>query len=138
MTAVFVDTSAIYAALDAHDPQHAVAAPAMQRLLDELDAGERVAITHSGVITEVAALVQRRLGMAAARVALEQLVPLLEVVWVDARLHERAVTAMLAADRRGISLVDWTSFLVMRERMIDVAFAYDDDFAEQGFEPFTA
>lgn len=137
MTAVFVDTSAIYAALDANDPQHAVAASAMQRLLDDLDAGERVAITHSGVVTEVAALVQRRLGMAAVRIALEHLFPLLDVVWVDAHLHDRAVTALLAADRRGVSLVDWTSFLVMRDRLLDVAFAFDDDFVEQGFEPFT-
>jgi predicted nucleic acid-binding protein len=136
VSTVFVDTSAVYAALDANDPRHGDAAAAMRRLLDELDTGQVVAVTHSGVVIEVAALVQRRLGMAAARVALEQLVPLLDVVWVDARLHERAVTAMLAADRRGISLVDWTSFLVMRDRMIDVAFAYDDDFVVQGFEPY--
>ncbi|MCU0260595.1 MAG: PIN domain-containing protein [Ilumatobacteraceae bacterium] len=138
MSAVFVDTSAIFAALDASDPRHDDAAAAMRRLLDDLDAGATVAVTHSGVVTEVAALVQRRLGMEAARVALEQLIPLVEVVWVDARLHDRAVIAMLAADRRSVSLVDWTSFLVMRDRMIDVAFAYDDDFAEQGFELFAA
>jgi uncharacterized protein len=43
---------------------------------------------------------------------------------------------VLAAGRRQISLVDWTSFTVMRERTITHAFAFDDDFERQGFETF--
>lgn len=51
----------------------------------------------------------------------------------EAGLHRRAITAMLAARRRPVSLVDWTSFEVMRSRGIGSAFAFDDDFAAQGF-----
>lgn len=40
---------------------------------------------------------------------------------------------MLAAGRR-VSLVDWTSFLVMRRRGITTAFAFDADFAAEGFQ----
>jgi uncharacterized protein len=43
---------------------------------------------------------------------------------------------VLAAGRRQISLVDWTSFTVMRERSITHAFAFDNDFESQGFETF--
>ncbi len=79
-------------------------------------------------------LVQNRLGMIAVRTLLDELVPSLEVDWVDETLHRAAWTALLAADRRDISLVDWTSFEQMRRRRIVTAFAYDRHFAEQGFE----
>jgi predicted nucleic acid-binding protein len=98
-----------------------------------LEAGTLELVTHSSVVVESVALVQRRLGMAAKRVLLDEFVRSMTVVWVDVELHARATTALLAANRRDVSLVDWTSFEVMRERTIDVAFAFDDAFAKQGF-----
>lgn len=133
---VFVDTSAVYAALDADDANSAVATPAMDRLLLGVDTGTHRAVTHSGVVHETVALVQRRLGLRATRVVIDHLLPVMDVVWIDGDLHDRASTALLAADRRNVRLVDWTSFLVMRDRAIDVAFAFDDHFLEQGFERF--
>jgi uncharacterized protein len=133
---VFVDTSALYAVLDADDDNHSAAASAMERLLDELEHSDVDVVTHGSVLVEAAALVQRRLGMPATRVLLADLVPLMTVAWVDAELHGRATTALLAAGRRDVSLVDWTSFTLMRERAIQLAFAFDDDFAEQGFSPY--
>ena len=66
--------------------------------------------------------------------AVEQLVvPALEVVWVEEPLYRGAIAALLAADRRAVSLTDWTSFEVMRGRQITQAFAFDPHFAEQGF-----
>ena len=41
---------------------------------------------------------------------------------------------LLAADKRNVSLTDWTSFEVMRDRGIDLAFAFDPGFAAQGFD----
>lgn len=80
------------------------------------------------------ALVQRRLGSVATRFLLEDLVPSLEVVWVDQHLHDNAVSAVLAGLRRRVSLVDWVSFEVMRRQGIERAFAFDRDFVAQGFE----
>ena len=134
--AVFVDTSALYATLDADDGQHAAAAVGWDHLLAGLERGELAAVTHSSIIVETTALVQRRLGMAAVRTLLDDVLPLFDVVWVDAELHGQATTALLAANQRQISLVDWTSFAVMRGRAIDEAFTFDDDFAQRGFEPF--
>lgn len=37
--------------------------------------------------------------------------------------------------KRKLSLVDCVSFLTMRRRGIDEAFAYDPDFEDEGFEP---
>ncbi len=133
---VFVDTSALYAYLDADDANHARAVESWDALLHQLDAGDGSAVTHSGVVIETAALVQRRLGMAASRALHHDLFPLLDIVWIDAGLHGRGVTAMLAADSRSVSLVDWISFDVMHTHVVDLAFAFDDDFQRQGFLSF--
>ncbi len=130
---VFVDTSGLYAALDADDTNHPEAAQILGTLLDSIDRDEAAVVTHSSVVVEVVAIVQHRLGMAAVRAVVDDVLPLLEIVWVDAALHDEATTALLAADRRGVSLVDWTSFVVMRRHAIDTAFAFDDDFHDQGF-----
>lgn len=135
---VFVDTSAIYAVLDADDANHESAASAVQRLLDGEASGELSALTHSSVIVECVALVQRRLGMDATRALLDDLIPLLSIVWVDESLHAAAATALLAAKRRSVSLVDWTSFVLMRNLAITDALAFDADFVDNGFKLFRA
>lgn len=131
---VFVDTSALYALLDADDERHTDAVAIFLPLLDEHEQLGMRLVTHGSVLVETTALVQRRLGIDRARDLLTRLVPLLDVVWVDAGLQQRAVEALLAAGQRGVSLVDWTSFIVMRDRALDVAFAFDEDFVAQGFE----
>jgi predicted nucleic acid-binding protein len=40
---------------------------------------------------------------------------------------------MLKLGKRAVSLVDTVSFLVIRDHKLDVVFAYDGDFEEQGF-----
>jgi uncharacterized protein len=131
---VLVDTSALYAYLDAADEQHTLALDRMRRLLDSVAANDSVALTHSAVVVESVALIQRRLGMNAVRDLVDVVMGPMMLRFVDADLHNRAVTALLAAGRRDISLVDWTSFELMRELRIDHALAFDDDFADQGFE----
>lgn len=124
----FVDTSAWYALIDSADPRHEAAADHWRTLL-----ATEPLLTHNYVLVETTALVQRRLGIAAVDTLVNELSAPASVVWVDADLHERAVTALLAARRRGVSLVDWTSFELMRRRAITSAFAFDEDFQAQGF-----
>jgi predicted nucleic acid-binding protein len=130
---VFVDTSALYAVLDRSDERHVEASTLWLRLLDALELGTAQLVTHGSILVEVTALVQRRLGMDAVRVLLDDVIALMDVVWVDSDLHERATTALLAAGARQISLVDWTSFETMRRLGIEEAFAFDDDFVQRGF-----
>ena len=61
------------------------------------------------------------------------LLPPLTVSWVDEELHRAAVTSLLASGRKDVSLVDWVSFELMRRAGISMAFAFDRDFAAQGF-----
>ena len=126
---VFVDTSALLAFLDADQPQHADVIDAWEQAVVE----ERHFFTSNYVLVESFALVQRRLGLEALRALAGVLVPVLRPLWIDEALHEAAVAALFAASRRRLSLVDCTSFELMRRHGLTEALALDDDFARQGF-----
>lgn len=130
MTEVFVDTSALYALLVEGDDNHPQARRTALLLRRQ---GARL-MTSSFVVLETVTLLQTRVGVAAVRIFNRDVLPLLDVVWVDEDLLHRAMAALLASSRRRISLADWSSFAIMRERGIVRAFAYDEDFARQGFE----
>lgn len=128
MTA-FVDTSALFALLDDDDPAHARAA----ETFSALRAQSEQLRTHSYVISESAALVQRRLAPEALVALFERLLPLVDTIFVDEALHRTAVAALLASPPTRVSLVDRVSFELMRTEGIDRAFAFDDDFGKAGF-----
>lgn len=74
------------------------------------------------MLLETFALVQARMGMEALRGLSDDLLPVVRTVWVTEEDHRGAVQALLAADRRGLSLVDCSSFLVMRRLGLKSAF----------------
>lgn len=59
---------------------------------------------------------------------------MVRVEWIDEILHNQAAGALVATDRRGLSLVDRTSFETMRRLGIRAAFTFDRHFRESGFE----
>lgn len=124
-----MDTSAFYAVLDADDEEHPAARQAWQHLIEK---GHPL-LTSNYVLVETLALLQSRLGMQAVREYDDAVSPLLRVLWVDEETHRQAVSAVLAAGRRRLSLVDCSSFVLMRRHGLDIAFAFDDHFPEQGF-----
>jgi predicted nucleic acid-binding protein len=125
----FVDTSALLAFLDRDAARHEDVVEGSRPLL-----GERRAITHNYILVESAALALRRLGAGVARHLLEDIAPVLQVIWVDADLHNAAVAAHIRSLRRRASLVDHVSFELMRRRGVRQALALDDDFRREGFE----
>ena len=127
---IFVDTSAFYAIVDDRDPNHDRARSTLAGLL----AADGLLATHEYVVVESTALIQRRLGLGALRRFVDDLLPLVEIAWLDETLHVEAREALLAAGRRDVSLVDWTSFLVMRRHGVRRAFTFDPDFGAEGFE----
>lgn len=127
---VFADTSALYAVLDADDEFHGPAGGAWESLLSENVA----LVTSSYVLVETFALVQSRLGMEATRALADQLLPVVRTVEITKEDHAGAVQALLAANRRELSLVDCSSFLLMRRLGLRKAFTFDGDFGTQGFE----
>lgn len=125
---IFLDTSAIYAWADAADPNHAAA---VRRLGAILANGDEL-LTHNYVLVESTALLQARLGLAAA-VKLARDAAALTVEWIDEDLHALGVQALERSRKRHLSLVDQISFLVMRRHRIETAFAFDPDFVAAGF-----
>lgn len=130
MNTAFVDTSAFYSLLVQNDARHVEARGIAAKL--ELDSAALV--TSSFVVHETVALLQSRLGLEAVDEFREAFLPLLDVVWVDAEIFALAMAALLAARSRRISLTDWSSFVIMRHRAVEFAFAFDQDFTDQGFK----
>ena len=127
---VFFDTSAFLAILNKDDANHQSA----KRLWGELIYSENVLITNNYVTVESLALIQRRLGMESVRVFQEDVLPLINIEWIDKAMHEAGISALLTAARKKLSLVDCVSFEVMRNLGIKKVFAFDPHFEEQGFE----
>jgi len=126
----FVDTSAIFAFLDQHDGNHLLAT----RRFSWLTSSGFTAVTSNHVVVEACALLQRRIGLNAVRTFREEVLPLLVTRWVSERQHERGLSALLAANRRKLSIVDCVSFEIMRDNGIEKALAFDQHFEEQGFD----
>ena len=128
---IFLDTSAIYAWADAADANHLTA---VQRLQAALDADEDL-LTHNYVLVEALALLQSRLGVAAA-LKLAKDSAAFVVQWVDDDLHAAGIRELERSRKRHLSLVDHISFAVMRRRGVSIAFAFDPDFRSAGFTLF--
>lgn len=125
----FVDTSALYAVLDADDERHTAAGAQWDRLL----AGREALHTTNYVLVETTALLQSRIGMEGVRTLAADVLPVLSVHWIDEGLHRSAHHALLVSARRSLSLVDCASFEAMRRLGLESVFCFDPHFAEQGF-----
>jgi predicted nucleic acid-binding protein len=128
--ATLIDTSALYVLLDEDDPDHAAAVTILARLRTD----DPELVLHSYALNETIALLQRRFGLDAVRRLVDVYLPITDITWVDRDLHDRALSSLLGAGQRSVSLVDHVSFILMRDRGIRSAFAFDQDFAREGFE----
>lgn len=126
---IFIDTSAFYALLDRDDENHRKAKNAWALLLRN----ENVLLTSNYVLVETFALIQHRLSIEAVRGLQNNILPLVNVEFVSAELHRSAVSAILSASRRNLSLVDCVNFEMMRTLEIRSVLAFDPHFKEQGF-----
>jgi predicted nucleic acid-binding protein len=127
---VFVDTSTIFAVLDRADQNHVIAIARLEHLVTT----GAVLVTSNYVVVESCALLQRRLGKDALQTFRNDVLPSLVVQWVNERQHEIAFATLIATDRRRLSLVDCVSFRVMRDLNLQMAFAFDGHFDEEGFD----
>lgn len=130
MSRVFVDTSAIFGLLVPTDTMHRRAL----RAFDHLQAGGVPLVTTSYVLVETYALLARRIGPDSVLRFREHFAPLLEVIWIDQRLHDSGLDLLLERRWKGLSLVDAVSFVVMRERRLEEVFAFDRHFEREGFK----
>jgi predicted nucleic acid-binding protein len=128
---VFLDTSGLFAAAFPRSDDHDSAARAFEGLLRSGTA----LLTTDLVVAESHGLSLGRLGPGRALLLAERLVasPRIEIVDVGLARIERGLELLRSRPERRISLVDATSFEVMRERGVEMAFTLDEDFAAEGF-----
>jgi len=128
-TTVFVDSSAFIALIDADDNRHS---DALETWRTGLLGGDAYVSTNY-VILETTAVLQRRFGLEVVRRFVTDMLPVVRIEWVGGTDHDAGLALLLAEARRGLSLVDCASFVVMRRLGLGTAFALDRHFAEQGF-----
>ena len=128
---VFVDTGAWIALALTRDPLHARARAMWARLLGD---GARCS-TSVAVVLETFTFLDRTTRRAVARGWKDSLgaVPHLAVLPCTAKDVERAWRYFDRADLHKLSAVDAVSFVLMEQRNIRVAFAFDSHFAAAGF-----
>ena len=129
MNAVFADTSGLLALLNAKDENHAPA----ERAFANLRTRQAPLVSRSFVLVETYALRGRRLGLDALQSFRTEFAPLIDVMWVDEALHNAGLDLLLDRRKRLLSLVDAVSFIAMRQRNVDEAFAFDPHFEQEGF-----
>jgi uncharacterized protein len=129
---IFVDTSGFFSVLDAGDDNHDKAVFRWDHLTG--DAGCLI-VTSVYVVVETCTLLQRRLGMRAVRVFLDDALPLVAIWPIREEEHAAALALLRTCGRNGPSLVDCSSFILMERNGIQKAFAFDKHFEARGFTP---
>ena len=129
---VFVDSGAWIAICDLRDQYHDRAVGAYQKLLRD----RTMLVTSNLVIAETYILIRRRGGFRPAMRflrALRQSQRLLK--WYsDEEIEMQAERVLEQYGDHDFSLTDAVSFVLMRERGIEWAFAFDRHFQVAGFE----
>ena len=125
----FVDTSFFIALLSREDRFHSRADQAWKASLES----DQTFFCTNYILLETFSLIQSRLGLEAVSEFQKDVVPILSVIWVEERIHEAGLAAVLTAKRRNLSLVDCVSFEAMRQKGIKSVLAFDRHFQEQGF-----
>ena len=127
---IYVDTSAFLALINPEDPYHETALQTWRQLIED----EEKLICNNYVLVESIALIQRRVGLGAVSILHNDILPFLNIDWLDEKLHNTIVKVVLKTNRRQLSFVDSSSFDTMRRYEVKTAFTFDSHFNEQGFK----
>jgi predicted nucleic acid-binding protein len=136
MSAVFVDTSALYALFSSSDGKFAEA----RAILRELHRRRARLVATDLVLVESYVLVHARGGLGALlafRAALTKSA-WLQTVRVSEEHQTEAWTFLERRVDKGYSFVDATSFVTMRALGLSQAFSFDAHFSQEGFEQLTS
>ncbi len=133
MLEIFVDTSGWGNLVDKSQPYHQL----MVQLYREAKQQQRQLIPSNYVITEVVALLTSPLGIPRPKVisfvnSLKQS-PYVDFIHIDNDLDDNAWLLLAIREDKEWSLVDCSSFIIMKERGILEALTNDVHFEQAGF-----
>jgi len=124
-----IDSSALLGLLDGRHRLHSML---RHQLACELDVEGEVAATNY-VAIETFDAVRCRLGTSALKVLVREILPALEIVWVQPAEHALALELFLASGEHGsLSMIDFTTLLVARRLGTDRCIAVDERFEQEG------
>jgi hypothetical protein len=125
---IFVDTSAWYAVMVRKDRDHEAAKALLKSNTQPL-------ITSDYVMDETVTLLLSRVGHSYAVRFLEMLQTSRKVQQIYLTLTQIAAAITLFRNRadKGWSFTDCSSFVLMQEYQLQVAFAFDEHFKQAGF-----
>ena len=132
MSAVFVDTSALYALFVPVDTKHRAASATLRELSRE----RTPLLTTDLVLLESYILVHARMGRAGL-LRFRDIIsrtPWLECIATTPEHQAEAWRLIEHRSDKNYSLVDAASFVVMRILGVERAFTFDADFSREGFE----
>lgn len=127
---VFVDTSAFYALACTSDQFHLEAKAILERLIST----DQELVTSNYILVETCGLILNRLGFSAVKTFLEVSLSSISIQWVTQQIHEKAVHKLIQLGKKNLSLVDCTSFILMKTESIRQAFTFDTDFEKEELE----
>jgi predicted nucleic acid-binding protein len=119
-----VDSAALYALLDREHVKHRSLADAWRQLADGTDE----VLAHSYSIAEAVGMIHRWLPRAAIPAFFDDLLAPVKVIWVDERLHEAAVAALMVRPDKALTLSDWVTYRIARQHRAVGVLALDDRF----------
>lgn len=128
--ATFIDTSGFYAHACTDDSHHDSVADVLSRLAEQR---ERL-VSTSYVLSETMGLIQRRLGFSVLKSFMEDVLGVVEIVWIGPAEQAAGWELMKSKPSRGLTIVDATGIVVMRRQAIRRCVALDPAFTREGFE----
>jgi predicted nucleic acid-binding protein len=127
---IYVDTSAFFAMVSSSDANHEAA---LQTWEDLVENREKL-MCNNYILVESIALIQHRVGLEAVAILHNEILPIMEIDWLDESLHNTIMQIVISTNRRVLSFVDHSSFNTMHRHGIKTVFTFDDHFRQQGFE----
>ena len=128
---VFADTAAFVALLVRRDEFHQSA----NRIMAELSEKDTKLFVTEMVLVEIANALSALELRARAVILIDELqtLPNVEIIWSSIKLFESAWSLYRERPDKEWSLTDCASFVVMKERGINLAFTSDKHFEQAGF-----
>jgi uncharacterized protein len=127
---IFFDTGAFIALIDSADEFNSAAA----NLFKEAVESDEKFFTSNYVLLETVFLLQRELGLPAVNDFRKFMLPLVNIIWVDEKINNDCLNNLIAAEKRKISLTDYSSFYILDSFKIGRVFTFDKHFKEKGYQ----
>ena len=127
---IFIDTSAFIALMDSDDVFHSPASDLFLKISKEnVDY-----LTSNYVILETISLLQKTIGLSAVKDFKKLMLPIVRIIWIDEKIHRESLNNLIVAEKKKISLTDYSSFYILDNYNIDKVFTFDKHFKEKGYE----